>query len=167
MNLTTFIGYLFIALTVLSALVVVLTRNVLYAAFSLMVTFLGIAALYVFAGAEFLAVTQLLVYVGGILVLLIFGVMLTNRISEQSVHTGSHNRGWGILIGLAFLALVGYGIFTSEWPDHPLSLAENASTIRPLGIGLMSEYVLPFEVTGVLLLVALIGAAYVAQRQMD
>lgn len=167
MSLTTLIAYLFFALTVLSALAVVLTRNVLYAAFSLMVTFLGIAALYVFASADFLAITQILVYVGGILVLLIFGVMLTNRISGQAVRTESHNRGWGILIGLAFLGLVGYGIFTTAWPTAPLPLAETASTIRPLGIGLMSEYVLPFELTGVLLLVALIGAAYVAQRQMD
>ena len=167
MNLTTLIAYLFLALTVLSAMVVVLTRNVLYAAFSLMVTFLGVAALYVFAGAEFLAITQVLVYVGGILVLLIFGVMLTNRIAGQAVHTGSHNVGWGILISFAFLGLVSYGIFTAEWPNNPPPLTETDSTIRPLGIGLMSEYIVPFELTGVLLLVALIGAAYVAQRQMD
>lgn len=167
MSLTTIIGYLFLTLTVLSVMVVMLTRNVLYAAFSLMVTFLGVAALYVLAGADFLAITQVLVYVGGILVLLIFGVMLTNRIAGQAVHTGSHNQGWGMLIGLAFLGLVGYGVLTAEWPDAPMSLAEAELTIRPLGIGLMSEYVLPFELTGVLLLVALIGAAYVAQRQMD
>ena len=168
MNVISIIGYSFAALTVLSVVVVVLTRNILYAAFSLMVTFLGVAALYVFAGADFLAITQILVYVGGILVLLIFGVMLTNRISGQAVHTESHNLLWGLLIGLAFLGLLSYGIFTTDWPDTlPLPTEAEVSTIRPLGIGLMSTYVLPFELTGVLLLIALIGAAYVAQRQMD
>src|SRR5690606_28039474 len=91
--------YFFACITVLSALMVLWTKNVLYAAFSLIITFMGVAAMYVFAGADFIAVAQILIYVGGILVLIIFGVMLTNRLLGQSVNTESHNRFMGYLIG--------------------------------------------------------------------
>ena len=69
------------ALTIISAFFVVSSKSLLYSAYSLLVTFLGITALYVFLWADFLAVVQVVVYVGGILVLIIFGIMLTNKIS--------------------------------------------------------------------------------------
>ena len=161
--------YVFSGLIVLSALVILFTRNVLYAAFSLLVTFLGISAVYVLAGADFLAVTQIMVYVGGILVLIIFGVMLTNKIAGQPVRTQHHNQLWGVLIGSAMLYLLVWGIWQAEldsssWIEK--SQIVKASTIQSLGIQLMSDFIVSFELTGVLLLIALIGAAYVAQRQL-
>ncbi len=168
------IFYTFAALTVISASVIIFTHNVLYAAFSLIITFLGVAALYVFAGADFIAVTQVLVYVGGILVLMIFSVMLTNKISGQAVTTHSHNRFLGGLIGLVLFVLLMFGILQANYASlFWLEKAQSSgniiqdSTIQLLGVKLMSDYVLPFEVAAVLLLVALIGAAYIAQRQMD
>ncbi|MEM9671139.1 MAG: NADH-quinone oxidoreductase subunit J [Cyclobacteriaceae bacterium] len=161
--------YGFAGLIVLSTLVILFTRNVLYAAFSLLLTFLGIAAVYVLAGADFLAVTQILVYVGGVLVLMIFGVMLTNKIAGQPVHTQHHNQFWGIVVGGALFYLLAKSILTanlgsSSWMKNQELV--QSSTVQPLGIQLMSDFIFPFELTGILLLVALIGAAYVAQRQL-
>jgi NADH-quinone oxidoreductase subunit J len=81
--------YAFAAITVLSAFVVVFSRNIMYAAFSLLFTFFGVAGLYVLLQADFLAVTQILIYVGGILVLLLFGVMLTNKVVSVDIKTGT------------------------------------------------------------------------------
>lgn len=161
--------YGFAGLIVLSAIVVLVTRNILYAAFSLLLTFLGISAVYVLAGADFLAVTQILVYVGGILVLMIFGVMLTNQVSGKPVHTQHHNQFWGLVIGGSLFYLLARSIFLEgfssiEWLQSDSVVS--TSTVQLLGIQLMSDFILPFELTGVLLLIALIGAAYVAQRQL-
>ena len=161
--------YAFAGLIVLSALVILFTRNVLYAAFSLLLTFLGISAVYVLAGADFLAVMQILVYVGGVLVLLVFGVMLTNRVAGKSVRTQHHNQFWCLLIGGSLFFLLAQTVVQSNLADLPWLKASETiktSTVSTLGIQLMSDFILPFELTGVLLLVALIGSAYVAQRQL-
>jgi len=80
-------------LTVASAIMVVMSKSLLYSAYSLLVTFLGVTALYVFLWADFLAVVQVVVYVGGILVLIIFGIMLTNKISSVNIsHTSVQKR---------------------------------------------------------------------------
>ena len=78
--------YGFSALAIGAALTILFTRNVMYAALCLFIALLGVAALYVLAGADFLAITQLLIYVGGVLVLLIFGVMLTHRAERESLY---------------------------------------------------------------------------------
>jgi NADH-quinone oxidoreductase subunit J len=147
------------------------SKNVLYAAFLLIITFLSVAAIYVFVHADFIAVTQIMVYVGGILVLMIFGVMLTNKISGQAVTTETHNILSGIFIGLSFFSLLLYMIFladfsTVQWiqesvREHPVPIS---STISLIGVKLMSDFVLPFEITAILLLIALIGAAFIAKK---
>lgn len=171
MSLPQLIFYAFAGLTVLSALMVLLTRRVLYAAFWLIVAFLGIAALYVFAGADFIAITQLLIYVGGILILIIFSVMITSKIAGQPILTQSHNRLPGVLLGLAIFGMLLYGILNAQlgslaWVRQSTASGKvvQESTIELLGVKLMSDYLLPFEVSAVLLLIALIGAAYIAQR---
>src|SRR5207344_2595000 len=82
MTIGAIVFYLFALVTVGSAAVVVLARSLIYSAFALLFTFFGVAGLYVLLGADFLAATQLLVYVGGILVLLLFGVMLTHKLYD-------------------------------------------------------------------------------------
>ncbi|HSQ75876.1 MAG TPA: NADH-quinone oxidoreductase subunit J, partial [Bacteroidota bacterium] len=79
MDMFDIVFYIFAAITVLSAFVVVFSRNLMYAACSLLFTFFGVAGLYILLHADFLAVTQILIYVGGILVLLLFGIMLTSK----------------------------------------------------------------------------------------
>jgi NADH-quinone oxidoreductase subunit J len=156
-----------------SALVVLLTNNVLYAAFSLLVTFLGMAGLYVIVGADFLGVAQILVYIGGILVLLIFGVMLTNQKGTKSqgrndILTENTNRVIGLVVAAGMFGLL-YFVFSkghfaevqaSLFTDTPLK-----ATTQTIGLQLMTDFVLPFEVSGVLLMAALLGAAYLSTKQ--
>lgn len=166
--------YLFSTLVVVSALMVLFTRNVLYAAFSLIFTFLGIAAIYVLAGADFIAITQIIVYIGGILVLMIFGVMLTNKVEGKAVSTRSHNLFGGLLAGVGMLSVLLLVIFSVnfrelDWIAYAMEQEAPAasSVVQPIGQLMLSAYVLPFELAGLLLLVALIGAAFVAKRLMD
>lgn len=165
--------YIFATTMVVSALLMLFTKNVLYAAFLIMITLLSIAAIYVFLYADFIAITQIMVYVGGILVLLIFGVMLTNRLSGQAVTSESHNPFLGWTLGGAFFVMMLYvihsGSFTSlQWIAASALQKSPAigSTIGTLGIKFMSDTVLPFEVSAILLLIALIGSALIARKQL-
>jgi NADH:ubiquinone oxidoreductase subunit 6 (subunit J) len=168
MTLTQIIFYSFAGLAVISALFILFTKNVLHAVLSLLAVFLGVSALFVFAGADFLAVTQLVVYVGGVLVLMLFGVMLTNR-ETGAAYPLSKNKYFfsGILSGLSILGILVYLIVKNEkllFTEKAIQ-AGSESTVKTLGIGLMSEYVLAFEVAGVLLLMAMIGAAFIAGKR--
>lgn len=167
-----FIFIAFIILTVLSASVVLWSKNVLYAAFSLLLTFLGIAGLYVLAGADFLAITQILVYVGGILVILIFGVMLTNQKGNKEnvkndILSGNANRilGFGIAIAtfIGFFYTFARANFTNI-QSQLFDIAKPVATTKTIGINLMTDFVLPFEVSGILLMATLIGAAYLSSK---
>ena len=163
MNVYDFIFYLFAAITVLSAFFVVTNRNVVYSAFFLLFTFFGVAGIYVLLGADFVAIVQLIVYVRGILTLLLFGVMLTNKITNVEIKTGTINIypaviGVGLLSGSLLAALI-----TSNWK----SFATEAPipTTAALGTMLIQEYALIFELLGIILLIALIGAASIARRE--
>jgi NADH-quinone oxidoreductase subunit J len=164
----------FFIMTLVSALGVLWSRNVLYSAFGLILTFLGVAALYVLAGADFLAVAQILVYVGGILVLLVFGVMLTNqpdsprRDGPPVVLTEHRWRLRGTLVAGGIFALLMTVLVKANFPaleQNRFEPTEAAPTVVPqTGLLLMTDYGLPFEIAGILLLVALIGAAYLAKK---
>ena len=158
----TVIFYLFAAITVFSAAFVVFSRNVVYSAFSLLFTFFGVAALYVFLSADFIAVTQIIVYVGGILVLLLFGVMFTNKIMMTDLKTDVLNIVPGIVILVATIGGLGYLFLTrADWFISPGQL--QGSVVERIGFETMSRYVLPFEMASILLLLALIGAAFLAR----
>ena len=158
----TVIFYLFAAITVFSAAFVVFSRNIIYSAFSLLFTFFGVAALYVFLSADFIAVTQIVVYVGGILVLLLFGVMFTNKIMMTDLKTDVLNIVPGILLLLSITGGLIYTFLTrTEWF---ISAAQRqGSVVEQIGFETMSRYVLPFEMISILLLLALIGAAFLAR----
>lgn len=164
MTLADIVFYFFAVVTVVSACIVVFSRNIIYSAFSLLFTFFGVAGLYVFLNADFLAVTQLLVYVGGILVLLLFGVMLTNRVINVEMKTGTLQTGPAAFV-VAIMAGTLCGLFwVTDWKVmlHEPTVKTTAPT---LGEMFMTSYVLPFEVASVVLLVALIGAALYARRE--
>ena len=157
----TVIFYLFAAITVCSAAFVVFTRNVIYSAFSLLFTFFGAAALYVFLSADFIAVTQVVVYVGGILVLLLFGVLFTNSIMKvQKSEVINIIPGTLLLVGMIGAML--YTFYTTHgW--MPSETLLQGSIVERIGFETMSRYVLPFEMVSILLLAALIGAAFLAR----
>ncbi|GAB4048031.1 NADH-quinone oxidoreductase subunit J family protein [Spirosoma litoris] len=167
--------YAFASLSLVGALAVLFTRNVLYAAFFLLLTLLGVAGLFVLASADFLAIAQIMIYVGGVLVLVIFGVMLTHKPeapndvnSQQPNRIVSLNRagGWAgwVLAGLVASGLFG-ALFTLLMRANFALLNQPVgwkSTVNTIGKQLMTEYVVPFEIAGILLLAALVGATYLA-----
>ena len=160
--------YSFSILAIASALFILFSRNLIYAAFALFMAFLGVAALYVLAGADFLAVTQIMVYVGGILVLLIFGIMLTQKTNKEAI-SSTPNRIeipltriiWGFLVGSGAFVFLSYIILSSQFKMTG-TIISSKSTIQTIGVELMTSHLLPFEIVAILLLVALIGAAYLA-----
>jgi len=162
MGIYDLIFYLFASVTLVSAFFVVTSRNIVHAAFYLLFTFFGVAGIYVMLGADFVAIVQLIVYVGGILILLIFGVMLTNKITEVDIKTGTlHTLPAAIGVGL-FTGIVGAVILNTEWKVVDSELPN--STLSAIGNSLITEYVVVFELLGILLLVALIGAASMARK---
>jgi NADH:ubiquinone oxidoreductase subunit 6 (subunit J) len=167
MNAEAFVFWVFAIVTVGSAAVVVLSRTLIYSAFALLFTFFGVAGLYVLLGADFLAATQLLVYVGGILVLLLFGVMLTHKIYDLDLRS-ELGSAWdwlgpvSVAVGL-FIILSAVAVKT-EWMGVP---RPPAPTTREIGRLFLGQYLLPFEAASVLLLVALMGAAMIVRRRRD
>ena len=155
--------YLFAFITVVSAFVVVFSKNIIYAAFALLFTFFGVAGLYVLLSADFLAVTQVLIYVGGILVLLLFGVMLTNKVINVEIKSGTMHT-IPALIMAAVVAGSLAGLFYATWKGTAVVPALPGSSTKTIGELLMTSYLLPFEIASVILLVALVGAAMTARR---
>ena len=163
MGLFDIVFYAFAFITIASAFVVVFSRNVVYSAFSLLFTFCGVAGLYVLLQADFLAVTQVLIYVGGILVLLLFGVMLTSRVINVELRTGTLHTAPALIL-VAIVAGTLSGLFYSTWSDRSQPAATLQSTTKAIGEMLLTSYLLPFEVASVILIVALIGAAWTARK---
>ncbi len=147
-------------LTVGSGAVVVFANRLIHAVFALLFTFFGTAGLYIFLGADFVAGAQVMVYVGGILVLMVFGVMLTNRIYDVRILAERVNFKRSIVVvGVGFALLAGIMMKT---PWNVAQAAEPASSTAEIGSLLMTTYLLPFEVAAMLLLAALIGASMLA-----
>jgi len=153
------------AVTLVAGLMVVTVRNLVHAALWLVATLFGVAILYTLLNAGFLAVVQVVVYIGAIAILFIFAVMLTRR---QSAETGdSVNKNWwaGALISVAtFAGLVFLLQGWSGFSKTASAIPSGFDAISQLGDALTSPqgYVLPFEVASVLLLAALVGAVYLA-----
>ncbi|MEW6701336.1 MAG: NADH-quinone oxidoreductase subunit J [Bacteroidota bacterium] len=165
MNFYDIAFYLFAAITLVSALFIVTTRNIVHSAFYMLFTFFGIAGIYVLLGADFIAIVQILVYVGGILILLLFGVMLTNKITNVEIRTGTvHMLPAAIATAIFMSAVVAVMIWT-EWKSEPAQIP--LTTTKDIGYLLINDYVLIFELLGILLLVALIGAASIARRDKE
>lgn len=150
-------------LVLLSGAVAALSRSIVQAAFALFFTLLGMAGYYVLLGSSFLAVTQVVIYIGGILVLLMFGILLTTRPMQ---HDPKDTRWLYLLAGILSLLLVAvlaYLIWSIPWRVGPIEHPP-ASDVRPIGYALLTTYLLPFEVAGMTLLLCLVGAAYLVRR---
>jgi len=169
MDISLIMFYVLGGLTALSALFVAFTKNIIYAAFALIMCLFFLAGVYIFLGADFIAIVQILVYVGGILVLLLFGVMLTNRLKGEKLVSATRSRFFGILlIAAVFLVLI-KGVISanfveSEWMQQEMTAKAG---LKGFGLNLMTEYVLAFELIGLLLLIALIGSVYIAGNRKE
>jgi NADH-quinone oxidoreductase subunit J len=153
--------YAFAALAVIPGFGILLTRNIVHAAFWLLAALLGVSGLYMVLGADFLAFTQLLVYIGGILVLILFGVMLTHKDPvrvRRTRHWG--NIGPALLVFTLVLITMAFVIFKTTWDGQEW---QPEPTTEGIGTLFMTEFILPFEIVSVLILAALIGAVYIAR----
>ncbi len=158
------LGFWFIVLlTIVSAFLVVTSRNLVYSAVSLFFTFVGVAGLYVFLWADFMAGVQIMVYVGGVLVLILFGIMLTHRITSVNISHGSQQKNLAAVVTVIIIGGLAWIIQQTTW--YQTEALEPASTVRAIGHLIMTEYLLPFEVASILLLAALIGAAVLSRKQ--
>jgi NADH-quinone oxidoreductase subunit J len=155
----------FAALTVASAAVVVLARSLIYCAFALLFTFFGVAAFYVMLGADFLAATQLLVYVGGILVLLLFGVMLTHKLYDLDLRSEVTQFLPGVLVSVGVFVVLAATAVKTQWASS--APRPPAPTTEAIGRLFLGQFLLPFEAASILLLVALIGAAMIVRRKKE
>ena len=154
--------WLIAALTIASAAMVVLNNQLLYSAIALLFTLFGVAGLYIYLWADFIAGVQLLVYIGGINVLIIFGIMLTNRISSIRLSQTNVQQGVGGVVSFWLLILISMVITKTPW--YQTTSDEPSSTVREVGTLLMTKYILPFEAISLLLLGALIGAALLSRE---
>lgn len=155
------IFYVLAAMTIGSAILVATMPNIIYAAVALLFTLGGVAGLYVLLGADFLAATQVLVYVGGILVLIMFAVFLSNRISTVKLSNPVHFRLPAAATCLALFGVLAYTAVSPAFVVKPQVVYR--PTTAEIGELLMTRYLLPFEVASVLLLAALIGAALLSR----
>jgi NADH-quinone oxidoreductase subunit J len=154
------------ALIVLSAATAAFTRSIVNAAFALFFSLLGVAGIYALLGADFLAVTQVVIYVGGILVLLLFGILLTNRSLEALLQSSRRSAWLAVFIGAAILAIITFVLISATWPLRPVHGV--GGTTAPLGVLLLQKYVIAFEFSSLTLLAALVGASYlVRQKERD
>ncbi|MFB3786967.1 MAG: NADH-quinone oxidoreductase subunit J [bacterium] len=158
--------FYFLAVIVLaSAAFTAFAPNLVHAAFSLLFTFFGVAGLYLLLGADFVGISQVLIYVGGILVLLLFGVMFTSNLAGVVVKQVLQFR-WGIAFLVILFAALAPMIYITPWPVMPDPGSKALeSTVTPIGQILLTRYLLPFEVASLLLLVALIGAVVIARGE--
>ena len=165
MNFFDICFYGFALLTVVSAIITVTHRNIMYTAFGLMFAFFGVAGIYVLLNADFLAVTQILVYIGGILVLLVFGVMLTNSMTKVDIKTSTLATLPSAII-VAALAGTMFGLFwNTQWFNGGVQHQQIETTTKTLGQLLLTDFLLPFEIASVVLLVSIIGAAIIARKE--
>jgi NAD(P)H-quinone oxidoreductase subunit 6 len=157
----TFVFYALAALVLLSAAGVAFSSNILHSALLLLGTLGGTAGLYLFLGADFLGVAQLLIYVGGVLVLLLFAVLLTSRVGDVRLSNASIAR--RVAIPVTLVIALGLGAFLAATP-FPETEAVAAPTTARIGDAFLREDLLPFELASIVLLAALVGAMVLARR---
>ncbi len=139
------------------------SRNLVYSAFALLGAFVGVAGYFVLLGADFVAVIQLLVYIGGIMVLYLFAVLMTSGIGDVTLTNRSIATKASAPLCIVLIILLGKLIYTTEWyvAAEP---TEIAPTTAAIGNALLTEYLLPFELASVLLLGTLVGTVALARR---
>jgi NADH:ubiquinone oxidoreductase subunit 6 (subunit J) len=179
MTIVKLLFYVIGFITVASALFVAASKNLVRSVFMFFVTLLALAGLYVLALADFIAITQIVIYVGGILVLILFAFMLSGRetladLQQQNTHFINISKLPALLLAVVFLIVMINVLFKSNmdnlaWVKE--SIAEKNtftpadSTVNNIGVNLMTKYLLPFEAISILLMMALVGAAHLSRKE--
>ncbi len=162
-QLLTYVAFFVLAgVALIGAFLAVTLRNLVRSALGLILSFMGIAGIYFVLEAEFVAIVQVIIYIGAISVLILFAIMLTRGLMTSTA--SAENSQW---VGAAFIALLMFAIlffvaFSTNWPSAPVA---SISDLMPkLGTELVTTYLLPFEAVSLLLLAALVGAIVIARE---
>jgi NADH-quinone oxidoreductase subunit J len=170
MLIDTVLFYIFAVMVLGGGVLTITRRNAVHSAIALIVSLLGVAGLYLLQKAEFLFAVQIVLYVGGIMVLFLFVIMLVNL--DQAARERQFNRQWLVAIVAVVLVgiQVGYFIYKgagafriAEQPQAPPPAEGNVELVADV---LFSEYLLPFEIASVLLLVAVVGSVVMAKKRI-
>lgn len=156
--------YVFAGVAVLSAIGIAVSRNIVRAAAWLLGMLGAVAGLYFLLAATFLGAIQLIVYAGGTLVLIVFGVMLTARLPGARLPLRRWEVAGGVLVCSLLFGALTAATLHAEWAPRARP-AEGEVTVRQIGEALLTTYLVPFEVASVLLLAVMIGAAYLARPE--
>jgi len=151
------------AAMVISALGVVSTKNVVHAALYLVIVLAGVAAQFLLLGAEFIGITQVLVYIGAIVVLFLFGIMLTRAKLGVDDTVGRERHFMAVLVAILLLGVMAYAL-VDGFRDVKVGERSPAFNTAAVSDSIFSQYLIPFEAVSVLLLAALIGAIVVARK---
>jgi NADH:ubiquinone oxidoreductase subunit 6 (subunit J) len=165
LDFKTILFYALAVIVLAPAVMVMVAKDIIRVAFWLLASLSGVAGMYILLDADFLGATQVLVYIGGILVLILFGIMMTHRdpIMIEVEDVRRRSPAVGLAVGLVmFGALLGLVLGTG-W-DTGTGRDTGAVTTPDIGRALLTDYILPFEIISVLLLVVLCGSAYIARR---
>ena len=167
MDTSQIIFYFISGFTLATALLILFTKSMIRAVFLLMLVFIGVAVIYFISGAEFVGVTQIMIYVGGILILMMFGVMLTSRAGGDLLEVENARVFSGILAGLGLFAAIAYAVL-AEVNTFALNSKQVAvTTTKQIGISLMTHQILALEIMAILLLVALVGASFIVGKKEE
>ncbi len=147
----------------LAAIRVVTTKNVVHAALYLVVVLAGVAALYILLAAEFIAVVQVIIYIGAIVLLILFGTMLTRAPIGRVSDLDNDQRWLGVVVALFLLGVMG-SVLADAFGSTKLPKTPQIQRTGDVGLAIFQTYVVPFEVVSVLLLAALVGAVVIARR---
>jgi NADH-quinone oxidoreductase subunit J len=161
-----FLFLLFAAVAVGSAINVLVQRHVLYSSLSLILLLTAMSALFILMQAEFLAVINVIVYAGAIMVLFVFVIMLLNLPRDED---GEDRLRWLKLIGIPMVLFLLFMVVRTVWSVQPLDPAaapQLAGTAQAIGASLFTDYLLPFELTSLLILIALMGAVVFAKKDL-
>lgn len=157
--------YGLMGLGLVAAVGAVLFRNLFHAGLALAAVLVTIAGIFVCVGAEFLGMVQILLYVGGVMTLIIYTIMLTGRLGAKDVSVQNSQGIFAAIAGGFFVFAIGRLIIRpGAWPQRESDSTALPLSVEDLGISLMTDYVFPFEVLGVLLFAVLIGAIVIARQ---
>jgi len=151
-------------LLLVGSLQVVLARNLFHSVLWLALALVATAGLFLLLHAEFLAAAQVLLYAGGVVTIVVFAIMLTERLVGERIQQMNRGIGWGAVVAVAVFAAVAAVLLRAHLPVPPAGPGRPATT-ELLGRALLTDWVLPFEVLGVLLLAALLAAVHVARTE--
>jgi len=145
------------------AIAVVTNKNILHSAYYLVLAFVGVASVYVLLEAPFIAVIQVLIYIGAITILIIFAIMLTRRLMSKEMEQRNQQWIWAALGSLLLFGVLGWLVYNANWPVIEAAVPKEPITL--MGVELLTTYVVPFEIASVLLLAALVGSILIGRER--